>query len=1225
MSIKFDLSYASEARGVLGSSSVSTNNNKPVFTLDQIRDKIIGKHGILKLKPNKVIYVNIHQLDDTGKKMALGALEAWSKVTGFKFIQASRGNADIFFDDENPGWICYSLPGQKARINIGKQEIPKLGDKKGSHNFHNYIHEIGHALGLDHAGNYGEHPTYGIDNDYVNDSYLTSVMSYFSPDKNPNTGASFGKCATPMIADILAIQKLYGSLSVNLGNTDYKVSIREGDRFFIQTINDSDGVDTLDVSGLGDYNQRISLIPEAFSDLGGRKKNLSIARGAIIENVIGGPKSDIIIGNNADNIMEGGAGNDILYGHEGIDTARYKSSRSQNKIYRFATNVVVARDDGQDIDTLYDIERVQFSDQEINLSDIPVISILEYVASHPDLIEEVLKRGLSDKKSISEFGKEHFLAHGFKKGREITFNSFAFLASHLDLMAEVVKKGLSDKQAISDYAAQYYISYGHKENRTITFDFQRYLNKHRDKYTDILNKIKENELNEKLALDYILENTGYTLNGSERSKLDRPALKDFNPLLYVASHPDLMADFLSKGLSDKQAIFDYGVWHYTHYGHKENRTIDFNGRLYFEQHRDKYTYILNKIEEQSVSKGTYSKITAKENELNEKLALDYILEAHGPRYTLNGDDALLYVASHSDLITDVLKRGLSDKQDILGYAVWHYTHYGHQEHRTIDFNGRLYFEQHRDKYTDILKKIEEQSVSKGTYSEVIATENELNRKLALDYILEAHGPRYTLDGDDALLYVASHSDLIADALNRGHFDQKSISDYGVWHYTHYGHQENRTIDFNGRLYFEQNRDKYTDILKKIEKQSVSKDWYSEVIATENALNRKLALDYILESRGPRYTLSEGDALKYVASYPDLIEDFLRKGLSDKQAILDYAVWHYTNYGYKEFRTINFNVPLYLEGNKFLKNKFLKEDPDFKKSFDSSGDNPVALKKLNDYVSLYHINKGYKKGYRHDAFDGGEYVASHPDLIEACKFRDSQAIAEFGKEHFLAYGFKQGREVTFDSFAFLASHQDLIERCKGKDINAIKKYAVEYFLHNDFKNFDYKRYMDSLSDTVCNSIKRPLDPKDCEAYFTKHFLYEGYKSKGLDPKKYVEMNPDLLKDYNENYKDHESIEDYGYKHYVRFGHSQQRERFIKSLDEVCSDNLHTMGLTFSGDIGDGHRGMIPGSNVDKGRKIDPMNKPLSYSSYEENLDTDFELEDMIISQGLHTHADLHDMH
>ena len=47
--------------------------------------------------------------------------------------------------------------------------------------------------------------------------------------------------------------------------------------------------------------------------------NVSIAKGAIIENAIGGSGNDLLIGNSVANELKGGAGNDILYGAGGAD------------------------------------------------------------------------------------------------------------------------------------------------------------------------------------------------------------------------------------------------------------------------------------------------------------------------------------------------------------------------------------------------------------------------------------------------------------------------------------------------------------------------------------------------------------------------------------------------------------------------------------------------------------------------------------------------------------------------------------------------------------------------------------------------------------------------------------------------------------------------------------------------------------------------------------------
>jgi len=81
---------------------------------------------------------------------------------------------------------------------------------------------------------------------------------------------------------------------------------------------DGGGNDTLDFSGFT-QNQKINLNEASFSDVGGLVGNVSIAKGVTIENAFGGAGNDLIIGNNAANVIKGGAGNDLIYGAGGAD------------------------------------------------------------------------------------------------------------------------------------------------------------------------------------------------------------------------------------------------------------------------------------------------------------------------------------------------------------------------------------------------------------------------------------------------------------------------------------------------------------------------------------------------------------------------------------------------------------------------------------------------------------------------------------------------------------------------------------------------------------------------------------------------------------------------------------------------------------------------------------------------------------------------------------------
>ncbi|MFP3701649.1 M10 family metallopeptidase C-terminal domain-containing protein, partial [Burkholderia sp. SIMBA_013] len=81
---------------------------------------------------------------------------------------------------------------------------------------------------------------------------------------------------------------------------------------------DGGGEDTLDFSGFA-HKQNINLNAEAFSDVGGLRGNVSIAKGVVVENAIGGSGSDSLTGNHAHNRLKGGGGSDTLRGGAGAD------------------------------------------------------------------------------------------------------------------------------------------------------------------------------------------------------------------------------------------------------------------------------------------------------------------------------------------------------------------------------------------------------------------------------------------------------------------------------------------------------------------------------------------------------------------------------------------------------------------------------------------------------------------------------------------------------------------------------------------------------------------------------------------------------------------------------------------------------------------------------------------------------------------------------------------
>jgi serralysin len=199
----------------------------------------------------------------------------------------------------------------------------------GSYSAFVMLHELGHAMGLDHPGDYNAAPglsiTYQHDAQFKEDSAQYTVMSYFdAADTQPAAPKHYAQ--TLMMYDVYAVQQLYGAnYATNSGNTIYGFhSTVSGalnfatNRAPLVCIWDGGGIDKLDVSGFGQA-QKIDLNAGHFSDIGGFKQNVSIALNCNIENAAGGRGSDLIIGNDLNNRLFGLAGDDTLIGNGGND------------------------------------------------------------------------------------------------------------------------------------------------------------------------------------------------------------------------------------------------------------------------------------------------------------------------------------------------------------------------------------------------------------------------------------------------------------------------------------------------------------------------------------------------------------------------------------------------------------------------------------------------------------------------------------------------------------------------------------------------------------------------------------------------------------------------------------------------------------------------------------------------------------------------------------------
>ncbi len=337
---------------VTGAENQSSGGDEPAkANYDQIADYLTdgywegdgGSRRAFDVAPGGTLTADITALTAEGQQLARWALESWTNVSGinFRFVES---NADITFDDEESNaFIRPDISGNQiisSFVNVPKDFIAIFDSTIDSRSFFNYIHEIGHALGLGHAGPYDSPFTYRVDSIFPGDSWQATVMSSFSQTENTYIDASFAYPITPMIADIIAIQNLYGvPTDINAGDTIYgsqsnldgylgqvfalwsgegnNPEVYSGENITL-TLYDTGGRDTLNLRA-DTADQRIDLRPEGISDVYGLVGNLLIARDTWIEDAIAGSGNDKVIGNAVANRLVGGAGNDELWGNSGDD------------------------------------------------------------------------------------------------------------------------------------------------------------------------------------------------------------------------------------------------------------------------------------------------------------------------------------------------------------------------------------------------------------------------------------------------------------------------------------------------------------------------------------------------------------------------------------------------------------------------------------------------------------------------------------------------------------------------------------------------------------------------------------------------------------------------------------------------------------------------------------------------------------------------------------------
>jgi microcystin-dependent protein len=181
--------------------------------------------------------------------------------------------------------------------------------------------------------------------------------------------------------------------------------------------------------------------------------------------------------------------------------------------------------------------------------------------------------------------------------------------------------------------------------------------------------------------------------------------------------------------------------------------------------------------------------------------------------------------------------------------------------------------------------------------------------------------------------------------------------------------------------------------------------------------------------------------------------------------------------------------------------------------------------------------------RPTTFDGLDYIASYPDLINAYKSAGSEnAVLDAGASHFIQVGSNEGRTTTFNGLDYIASYGDLI-KAFGVNGDAGAYHCIEAGASEGrITTFDGLDYIASYGDLI-----KAFGAN--EQAGAAHFIGNGYnegRAATFDGLDYIASYTDLMAAFGAN-------NDAGATHFIQNGLNEGRN--AQAFDVAAYEAAH----------------------------------------------------------------------